>query len=142
MQETPLPIVGDLKYIKATVQKYKDCGQEVQCRCRQVGAAGEGYQVLYVTRRLGQDEKELYITAAIPAAVERIVVKLGESRCNVHVFKSNENQVGRQVMELLGRSNRGQSKRGSKDMMKDDMKKLGLKVEDGEHLRISKETIH
>ena len=51
MQETQLPIVGDLKYIEATVQKYKDCGQEVQGRCRQVRAAGEGHQVLYVTRR-------------------------------------------------------------------------------------------
>ena len=71
-------------------------------------------------------------------------MKLGESRlrCNGHVFKSNENQVGRRVTELLGRSNRGQPKRGSKDMVKDDIKKLGLKVEDGEHLRISKETIH
>ena len=43
MQETKLPIVGDLKYIEATVQKYKDGGQKVQSRCRQVGAAGEGY---------------------------------------------------------------------------------------------------
>ena len=71
-------------------------------------------------------------------------MKLGESRlrCNGHVFKSDENQVRRRVMKLLGRSNRGQHKRGSKDIVKDDMKKLGLRVEDVEHLRISKETIH
>ena len=71
-------------------------------------------------------------------------MELGESRlrCNVHVFKSDENQVGRRITELLGRSNRGQPKRGSKDIVKDDMKKLGLRVEDVEHLRSSKKTIH
>ena len=50
-------------------------------------------------------------------------------------LQPNQSQNLRTVLVALTdckreRSNRGQSRRGSKDIVKDDMKKLGLKVEE------------